>query len=220
QGQGRDILEATAGVGSYRGTLSFSYIHNWRFGNNERIGIGAGARLTSFLGSNLYYITAPAILTSGSRSPLILFKENIVENIDSVLIGSPQVNSLNVCVNLEYRFSRKLTAGFNIDAIGFSLGKTKRANYINGSEGRMTHASPTPWNILLISDNDRGSLNSEFYARYTISPVLAIKAGAQFLFTEYTTEAPVQQEPMANDRFRNKALLFALGLTFNPGSNE
>jgi len=208
------FTEATLAAGSYRGTFTATYFYNWRFGKNDRLAVGTGARFTSFLGSNLYYITAPAALTSGSTGPLVLFKENISENIDSFLIKSPQVNSLNIAINIEYRFGNNLTGGFNIDALGFSFGKKTRANYINGDQGKITNASPTAFNILLVSDNDRGSLNSEFYARYFLNQKIALKGAAQFLFTEYTAETEVQEEPQKNDRFRNKALLLAIGISY------
>lgn len=203
----------TGGVASYRGSFSLSYLHNWRIGEQRKIGLGIGARLTSFVGANIYYITAPAELTSGSTGPFVIFKENIEENIDSLLIKSPFVNSVNLMVNIDYRVAPKVVLGFNIDFIGFSFGGNREANFISGVTGKITKASPTPFNILLISDNDRGSLNSEVYVKYFFKEKWAAQVGAQFLFTEYTTETPVQVYPEENDRFRNKSLLFSLGVS-------
>ncbi len=208
------LIDFTGGAGSYRGSFSLSYFHTVKIGKAKRFGLGTGLRATSFIGANLYYITAPAELTSGSTSPLILFKENIAANIDSLLIKSPQVNSLNLLINLQYELSERITAGFNIDLVGISFGRKTRGNYINGYSGKNTQAEPTPFNLLLISDNDRGSLNSEFYGRYRINKIWNVKMGIQFLFTEYTTVTKVQEDPKPNDRFRNKALLFAAGVTY------
>ena len=216
---GQEIKRATnylnmdVGVGSYRGSLSFSFLHNWQLGKNQKFGIGIGCRFTSFLGANLYYVTAPAKLTSGSTGPLIFFKENIIENIDSLLVKSPQVNALNLMINLDYRIAPKFVVGFNIDAIGFSFGGNKSANFMSGSTGQIIKAKPTSFNILLVSDNDRGSLNSELYLKYFFHEKWAIKTSLQFLFTEYTTETKVQQYPEENDRFRNKSLMFSIGLS-------
>jgi hypothetical protein len=105
-------------------------------------------------------------------------------------------------------------AGFNIDLIGFSFGGSKKGNYINGFEGGMENASPTEFNILLISDNDNGSLNSELYLKYYWNEKWGAKLGAQFLFTEYTTHTEIQQFPEPNDRFRNKSLMVAFGVTY------
>lgn len=213
-GHSLTIAEATVAGSSYRGTLSLSTYKNFQFGRERRIGVGLGLRYSGFLGANLYYITAPAELTSGSTGPLVIFKENIEQNIDSLLVKSPQVNALNLAINLCYRISPSVILGFNIDAIGFSFGAKTRANYINGVEGKNTMATPTSFNILLISDNDRGSLNSELYVRYRLNEKLDMKAAGQFLFTEYTTETDVQQYPEPNDRFRNKSLLFGLGVVY------
>jgi hypothetical protein len=206
--------DISLGAGSYRGTLSLSFFHNWGFGNSKRFVVGARLRFTSLVGANLYYITAPARLTSESTGPLVLFKENIAANIDSFLVKSPQIHSLNLAVNLGYGISSRITLGFNIDVTGLSFGKKTQGNYINGYEGKIISATPTLFNILLISDNDRGSLNSELYGKYYLNKKWRLKAGAQFLFTEYSTSANVQQYPEPNHRFRNKSFLFTAGMTY------
>jgi len=206
--------EATFAFGKYQGSLSAQFVHIWKVGAAKRFGIGSGIRATSYLGANQYYITAPAKLTSESTSPLIFFKENIVANIDSLLIQSPQVTALNLSIHLDYSFSSRFTVGFNIDALGFSFGAQKKGNYINGVQGKITEGKPTSFNVLLISDNDRGSLNSELYGRFWLNERWALKAGAQFLFTEYTTRENVQTYPMENDRFRRKSFLFGVGTTY------
>ena len=68
--------------------------------------------------------------------------------------------------------------------------------------------------MLLTSDNDLGSLNSEFYLNYFFKDRWAVKVAGQFHFTEYTTDINVQQEPKPNDRFRNKSLLGAVGIVY------
>jgi hypothetical protein len=212
--QSADYLHLDMAAASYRGSLSASFLHDWRLGTNKKFGFGLGARFTSFLGANQYYITAPAELTSGSTGPLVIFKENITENIDSLLVKSPQVNALNLMINLDYQFSSKLLVGFNIDAVGFSFGANKQANFMSGTSGKNTTASPTPFNLLLISDNDLGTLNSELYLRYFWNDRWGAKIAAQFLFTEYTTTTNVQVSPEENDRFRNKSLLFSIGVSY------
>ena len=131
--------------------------------------------------------------------------------MDTFLISKSNVFSINALIDLGYRFSEKFSVGFNIDAIGFSFGKERKGNYINGSQGQISLAKPTTFNALLTSDNDLGSLNSELYAKYKINEKWSAKAGLQFLFTEYTTNSQVQQLPEPNDRFRNKALMFMIG---------
>ncbi len=205
--------DATVAAGSSQGTFSLVYGYDWNLGAKKKFALGIGGRFTVYGGKNQYYTTAPAELTSGSTGPSVLFKENIEANIDSFLIESPQVNSLNMLINLRYAFTEKLHVGFNIDAIGFSFGGEKSGRYINGAETSVSTARPTSLNILLISDNDRGSLNSEFYGRYYFNEKWAVKAAAQFHFTEYTTDTEVQQFPEPNDRFRNKSLMVAVGIS-------
>jgi len=208
-----NMINLDGGVASRRGSLSLSFLHNWRLGENKRFGIGLGARFNSFFGSDLYYITAPAKLTSGETGPQVIFIENIEENIDSLLINLTQVNSFNLMINLDYRFTGKLAAGFNIDLVGGSFGARQQANFMSGSMGSNTTATPSPFNLLLISDNDMGSLNSELFVKYWWRDDWAAKVSAQFLFTEYTTETKVQQYPEENDRFRNKSLMFSIGVS-------
>jgi len=207
-------VSATAAVGSSQGSISFSYGKDWGLWKSKKFAAGAGARFTSYFGTNQDYITAPAKLTSGGTGPGVIFKENIEANIDTFLIKSPQVNLLNIFINLRYNFNEKFQVGFNIDAIGFSFGGSKQGTYINGAQGSTGSAKPSSFNVLLISDNDRGSLNSELYGKYYFNEKWGIKLGAQFLFTEYTTDTEVQQFPEPNDRFRNKPLLVALGIAY------
>jgi hypothetical protein len=72
-------------------------------------------------------------------------------------------------------------------------------------------------NLLLVSDNDIGSLNSEFYARYKFNSRWSAKAGLGFVFTEYTTTVNAQTTPsgLQNSRFRNKAAGLMLGVNYS-----
>lgn len=211
----REAIFTTA-IGSSEFSTAFAYQHLWLLGKKRKLGLGAGVRLTNYFGFNKYFITAPAELTSGKTGPGVFFTENIEENIDSVLFKNAQVNSLNLSINIQYAFTKKFAAGFNIDAIGFSFGGKKDATYFgNNGTGGATSAKPTGFNLLLISDNDKGSLNSEFYGKYMFNNKWAAKLGYQFLFVEYTTDTKVQTTPdgQTNDRFRNKSSGILLGIT-------
>jgi long-subunit fatty acid transport protein len=190
----------TGGIGSNQSSVSVAYFHLWQVGKPKKIEIGIGGRFTSSFGSSKYYASAPPSLADEEKS-------------DSVLLKTTQVNALNLAINLGYRMSPKFGLGFSIDALGFSLGGNQSGSYINGKQIQSTSAKPTAFNLLLVAKNDLGSLNSEFYVRYFFTDKLAIKAAYQYLFTEYTTDTKVQKLPEANDRFRNEASLFALGVT-------
>ncbi|QOI98181.1 MAG: hypothetical protein HRU69_12110 [Flammeovirgaceae bacterium] len=191
----------TGAIGNNQGNVSLDYFHLWKLGKSKKIEIGLGGRFTSYFGSSQYYSSAPASLAEDESKS------------DSLLLSTPQVNALNLAMNLGYRLSSKIGLGFNIDAIGFSFGAKQNGSYINGPQGQATSASPTSFNILLVGNNDKGSLNSEFYLRYFFKEKLAVKVAFQFLFTEFTTDTPVQQLPEPNDRFRNKSSLFSVGIT-------
>jgi hypothetical protein len=202
------------GAGKSEGSLAASLNLDWNIGKRRRIAFGVGARFNAYLGKNQYFVTAPAKLTSGSTGPGVLFKKNIPANIDTFLVKTAQLNSLNLFLSLGYNISERLSIRFNIDAIGFSFGKSTRGNYIQGTQGQMGDATPTTWNLLLVSDNDRGSLNSMLFARYLLNENWGINGGVQFLFSEYTTDSVLQQAPEPNDRFRNKSLMFSVGFSY------
>ncbi len=175
---------------------------------NKKFRIGYGLRYSGIFAQDQTFVTAPANLTSGQTGFGVLFAENKPENFDTLTFNNAQVNSLNLAIYLQYAFNKKWDIGFNIDAIGFSFG-AKQTSIFQANGVRTTQqASPTAFNLLLVSDNDLGSLNSEIYARYWLNDKWAIKAGLSFVFTEYKTDRKLTFD---NDRFRNKALLFEVG---------
>lgn len=196
--------------------LSFNRLHG--LGRSHRFRIGYGLRLTSAFGSNTDYRTAPARLTSGSQSVVALFSEDIIANIDTVRFPKSQINSLNISINLEYAISHKFDVGINIDAIGFSFGGTQTGTFIANSpiqsslSGSAQEAKPTAFNLLLISDSDLGSLNSEAYVRYKFSPRVSLRGGLSFQFSEYTTTRTLTLE---NDRFRSKNTMPLLAISYH-----
>lgn len=214
-----NFAELTAGIGSSQATGSIAYTYNWKVGKRKKFELGLGGRFTSYFGSNLYFRTAPAKLTSGKTDPTVLFSDDIEENIDSVLFPKAQVNSLNLSLNFGYNFSKKFSVGLTIDAIGFSFGKKQAGVYYgnNFATGVPVTAKPTGFNLLLISDNDKGSLNSELFARYKWNDSWGVKLGLQFFFAEYTTDTKVQTTPSGdmNDRFRKKMAGVGIGVTYN-----
>lgn len=205
----------TTAFGNNEFSTALSYQHLWKIGKKQKFGIGAGLRLTNYFANNQYYSTAPAILTSGKRGLGVFFSEDIPQNIDTVLFKKAQANALNISLNFDYKIHPKLTLGFNIDAIGFTFGAEQNGAYLgNNGVGNATQAKPTQFNLLLVSDNDLGSLNSEFYAQYDFNKKWGAKLGFQYLFTEYTTNTKVQTTPdgQKNDRFRNKSSGISIGL--------
>lgn len=111
--------------------------------------------------------------------------------------------------------SKKSTLGFNIDLFGLSFGKNQSGKFnASGSEldQSMQAGKPTVFNALLVSDSDRGSLNSELYYAYTQKNKNKIRFGLSFQFTEYTINKKLTYD---NDRFRHKTLMPFVGYTYN-----
>jgi len=191
----------TGAFGEREGSGSVEFFHNWKLGKSGKFMVGLGGRLTTYFGSDHYFSSAPASLASDDTKS------------DSLLLSSSNIFAINAAINLAYRITDKFDVGFDIDAAGFSFGGKQDGFYLNGSAGQATSASPTSFNVLLIGNNDRGTLNSEFYVRYFFKENWGIKLAYQYLFTEYTTSTVVQQLPEANDRFRHKAQMVSIGIT-------
>src|SRR5204862_7430107 len=104
------------------------------------------------------------------------------------------INAFNLTLNFSYQLTPKLGLAFNIDAIGSSFGSTQTGTYV-GPAGGLVRATPSGFNLLLINNNDMGSLNSEFCVRYFFTEKVGVKLLYQHLFTEYTTYSDVQLQP-------------------------
>ncbi len=204
---------SVAASGGFSPALSYNYL--WGIGKKGEFRIGTGARLTYFASGSRDFITAPARLTSGQTGPQVLFVENITANLDTLHLNKASVFYLNIPIHLQYSFSQKFDIGFNIDAIGLSFGSRQSGKfYASNSQtlnGSTQSAKPTVFNLLLVSDNDLGSLNSELYARYWLNNRTAIRLGASFQFIEYTTNRLLTLE---NDRFRSKNLMPMVAVSF------
>lgn len=215
------FVDFAATVGPSQGSAAASYVYNWKFGFGKKKAweAGVGARLTSSFGNKLEYITAgPAKFTRTSTTPfLIVFAGQRPENWDTLTVQRPFVSALNLTANLGYNFSPKWSGGFNIDLIGFSVGRKSPAVFLsNGVTSTEPSAKPTAFNVLLTGDHDRGSLNSEFFLKYKLNDKWAVRGVYQFLFTEHTTGNIKQTLPDGNtiNRFRNKSNNFGLGVSF------
>lgn len=202
-----------AAIGGFSPALSYNY--NWGLGKKGKFKIGTGIRFTYFAAGNRDLITAPATLTSGEKGPQVLFLENILGNLDTLKFPKVGIGYINIPIHLQYSFSKKLEIGFNIDAIGFSFGNKLNGTFYASDSKSLNKttqsAKPTVFNLLLVSDNDLGSLNSELYARYWLNDKIGLRAGLSFQFIEYTTDKVLTFE---NDRFRTKNLLPMIAFSY------
>lgn len=203
-----------AGKDIYTGSLSWIHLHPLGK-KKQRFSIGYGLRFTSGFGSKQDYITAPAKLTSKQEGPQVLFAETFNENLDTLKVSAIQMNSFNISINLQYNITSKISVGANIDALGFTFGKEVNGKYISSvstENNSLQAASPTSFNLLLVSDNDLGMLNSEFYIKYNVAERFGLRAGYEFTFTEYTTKKKLTLD---NNRFRAKHQMAFIAITYN-----
>jgi len=214
-------LAASAGSGTFSAALSWSHLHGLGK-KKQRLQVGYGLRFTSFVAANKYYTTAPSKYTSSVQSLGTIFSETILENIDTISTATASTYSLNIALHVSYNITQKIDVGLNIDAIGFSFGPKKTFNIISSvydeNQEPVQQGSPTSFNLLLTSDNDIGSLNSEFFVRYWITPKIGVRAGYTFLFSEYQTEKDLSFDDgrIVNDRFRYKSSMALVAVTFKP----
>jgi hypothetical protein len=216
-------FDAAIAVGdeSFSGSLAWSHLHG--IGKKkQRLKVGYGVRYTSFVAANKYYTTAPSKYTSTVQSLGTIFSETIHENIDTITTATALTHSLNLVLYLQYTLSEKFDIGCNIDLFGVSFGPSRQFNIISNvydsGQEPVQQGSPTTLNLLLTSDNDIGSLNSEFFVRYRLTPKISLRGGYAFLFSEYRTDKDLSFDDgrIVNDRYRYKAPMGFIGVSFKP----
>lgn len=176
---------------------------------SDKFHINPGVRLSVFNGSDLEYITAPAKYTVND------------DQVDTMTFGTVQNNFANLYVRLGYDITKKLSVSFDIDVVGVSFGSEQTSSQLaagealaaaGGFSANTAVANPTTLNVLLVGDNDIGSLNSTLGLSYDITSRLGIDAGAGLIFTEYTNDSVLGYD--GNDRFRNKNMMGYLGISY------
>ncbi len=195
-------IDAAFGFGKGATSASLSWNRTHGLGQSNKFRLGYGVRFSTFSGSDLLYTTAPAKLAAD------------LTKVDTLTMSKASTMALNALINLQYQFNSKLVVGFNIDAIGVGFGGAKDGIFQSSESKALNgkHEShPTGVNVLLVGNNDIGTLKSEFYLGYKVTDKLGIKAGADLTFSEYTTHVKLTQD---NDRFRHKAMLLFLGASY------
>jgi hypothetical protein len=186
--------------------------------HNKKLVVGAGLRMTAGFGTNVDFITAPAILTSNKTGPAVLFAPQVNSLIDSMRISKVSNTAFNFMGNIGYRIGTNITLGFNIDFVGFTLGAKQTAMQTDvNAPTTLSSVKPTGLNAMLVSDNDWGTLNSELYGSYKIDNRIAAKVGLGFSFVEYTSDAIKQNinGKIVDGRFRHKSAGLMLGISYN-----
>ncbi|MBI3142966.1 MAG: hypothetical protein HYZ16_09070 [Bacteroidetes bacterium] len=172
--------------------LSLAYTKSFII--KDHIWLGIGLRGNQLMAGEQTYFTAPA-------------KYTMNDQLDEFKLGKASTTSLSIKLHLGGLITEKIGLGFNIDALGISFGPgqtgtlTQMVADPDGSTFANTTAKPTSTNVLLVGDNDIGSLNSEFFLYYKAGQKLGFRAGLSMFFSEYTTQAAGFD---GNQRFRSK----------------
>lgn len=212
----RPSVDLTLGAGSSQATVSVAGWKDWQLGKKKRLEIGVGPRLSFYTGTKKDFWTAPAKIARGSSTPfLVVFSSQETKNWDTLTVQRPLIFSLNAAIQVAHQIGKRFRAGVNIDLVGFSVGRTTPAVFTSDGTRQTTEASPVPFNLLLTGDLDKGSLNSEFFLQYKLTENWKLRAVYQFYFAEYQTNTKIQQLPEPNNRFRNKANLLGLGVSYS-----
>ena len=104
-----------------------------------------------------------------------------------IQVTQPRLTAFNAAFHLRARVVSRLHLGFNLDALGLSVGPD-RAGQVAGS-GTTLSLRPVTGNVLLGGRADRGSLNSELYAAWGLARGLHLRGGYSHLVTAYEDDA-------------------------------
>ena len=133
----------------------------WRLEVVGGIALGAGLRLTYYGGDERPY------RNQGTTAP----------GLPPNLSVDPAVWGLNLMVSGQARFVGPLGVGANIDVAGLAEGPSRN----RGS----AVLEPARGSLLLYGNNDRGSLNSEFFVVVAVSGHLQLRGGASHYVVGY-----------------------------------
>jgi len=213
-----ELIDLTGAIGESEAAVSGSYVYNWKFGASKKWEAGLGLKLSSWFGVKKEFTTAPARLSRSTNVPvLVYFAKNQEQNIDTLTVQRPLINSINISANVGYTLSR-WQIGLTLDLIGYSFGRTTSGILTsNGYTRTEASAKPAAFNLLLTGNNNRGTLFSEFFLSYELSKRWSVTGAYHIVSAEYKTSTINQQAPDGSTvyRFRYNAGNAGLGLLYH-----
>ena len=123
--------------------------------------LGAGLRLTFYGGDPRSY------RNQGTTTP----------GLPATLSVEPAVWGVNLMVSGQARLQGPVGAGANIDLAGLAVGPSRRSGTAS--------LEPARGSLLLYGNNDRGSLNSEFFVVVTVSGHLQLRGDVSHYVVGY-----------------------------------
>lgn len=198
-------------IGKNSNTFSGNVVKKFKVLKTEKLHLGVGARAGYFQGKDVSYLTAPAKHTKSE------------DGIDTVIVSKPIFISINISLNASYHFTSEWSVGCNIDALGFSFGKKKNSEFYPSKASQEEIPSRTKLtneqvkvstnNFLFIGNNNKGTLYSEVFVRYTYKQRYNLIAGYNFITTEYSSKNRIGHNN--NYRFRNTSGQVMIGFGYS-----
>lgn len=152
-------LDGSLGVSDR--TWRVALASQWRLTVGSRLTLGTGLRLTHYNGEPSSYRNQGAVNAA------------LPERLDI----DPAVWGLNLIVSAQARVVGSLAAGANIDLIGVAAGPSRQSGTAD--------VKPSRGSLLLYGDNDRGSLNSEFFLAVAVGRRIELRGGLSHYVTGY-----------------------------------
>lgn len=196
-------VDMSLGIGKkiFTGSVAWSKMFNiaWK----KRIRLGGGLRFNMANVTDRTYLTAfPARPDGGT--------------FDSLYLDDHTVYSLNLTLNADVSFTHWLDAGLNIDVVGVSLGESTNASYRSASfspAASAEQAKPELLNVFAFGNNNRGTLNTQFYLRFWPEENCYVKAGFSLY---HLTENTVNTLNYSNNRFNTYSYMGFVSLGWTP----
>ncbi|MDX2062499.1 MAG: hypothetical protein SFY70_05515 [Bacteroidia bacterium] len=146
----------------------------WPVGLKGRLMAGGGVRY-NYQGST-------------GQISLELIDDNRNANAE-VLVSGLVVHNLALFAEASYRISDRLEGGFNIELVGVTFGP-EQSLPLQPPDFPLS-VEPETLGLLLVGENDLGTLNSEFFAAYRVSERLWLRANLSYVVNNYLTTTPV-----------------------------
>ncbi|HNF72560.1 MAG TPA: hypothetical protein PLP34_09100, partial [Chitinophagaceae bacterium] len=170
-------------------------------------------------GNKTIYNTAAIDL---NRESNFIFSKKVPLNIDTLSIENHQTHTWNLMLCIVFPV-KSWEVECRFDVLGFSSGSRKQATLQYGEEGeaiRKGSVIPAPRNLLLLGDNNRGTLNATLGVKHKLKHSWFGEFGLQYLRNEYQFDRPVQYknsigQSIFTDRYRAVTLGAMIGLVYS-----
>lgn len=190
-------LDGSFGTNGSQNVFSMAFLRTHALGKQHRLLLSYGLRFSSFGGRDMEFYSAPPDFYL------------IPEKTDTLFMSNGGQNNVALFIGASYKVKNLLVFGFNIDAVGYTFGKTRTGQFNPGGSNISDESSPNQITALLVGANDIGMIKAEFEVGVLLSSHLELRTGLSNMFLEYKTSKELQA---GNDRFRAASSVGFLGV--------